>query len=1738
MARMIRQMNSNKPENKVTMSNPFIGDNFFKNNPDKVLGEQSIVRGRYEDQTVIKVKGTIANLDKIGGGTSLLDEVDVFQKPIATTEPQSEIIQQVFENEIEIAKTKRVNKIRGKKEIPVKASTDIKSREDQHYLDFLEVSDLYNEHITDEEMQAYYLCNPELNYRHLLPEGFTYSSQQLMSMGLICFDPEIKKLVYRYTYQSGNINRKIVILRREKEKLVEKYGAEQYTRQEQFLKDVKPVEKTVVGKDKIVLLPHASFVKDFFIEELKFNVPELGGETSLSVAFTQWLKQLNPDSFKRTTSYEIIHYYLENNNYPIDKSMPKEWQAKEKAKEINLRQRTKEEGDEKFAFFLENELLEDDQARLAHIWNEKYNSLAEVNLSKIPVCFRIAATFKDNQPFKLNLTQRQGIAFAQEKKSAGFAYSVGVGKTACSIGCWLQAYYNGFAKKGIFVVPTSTYVKWMGEMAGWINKETGVYSHGLLPKEMNVVGLSNLNADVVRNTVKDYSDKELKEIELLEEAVELVKGMTFETKKGFLQTPNADQERALTSKYHLPIQGMYRQLTQENEDRLGNGKKIKTFKEYLIGYLRESVNWLIYSTGRIKMFSEGTVFVTTEVGLQRLGVNESEQDELVSRLFTILSQGERSGEKGDKRDVAKLQVKIEKTVASSLKNAKLDIKELGVEWAAFDEGHQYKRLFTFVKGAIKGEREDRNGKTKTDREKSKYELKSGGEPSGRALSAFVLSHYIQSNHKNRNVVHLTATPFTNSPLEVFSMLTLTNYSVLEEYGLDNMVEFFDTFMRINYDIKYTAQKRVVKDVVLTGYNNLPQLRQFIYTLWDKREATVIMRPNLIKYPSERNEVETTIPMTAEQELIMANVKKYIRKELNFSDLCFEDEGNIEEVEYDGMDDQALVELWEKTTEREFEGEADHLSDAKRETLIEQITKANKKSAGVEVSDNDEDSEGVRVLKSLNIMRAATLSPHLYYKSCRKSLGQAAVTPTYKEYIESSPKLLYVMGCIKSVIDFHRTEGTKISGQVIYMNTGVEYFALIKEYLVKVLFLQEHQVGIVSSKVGKAAKETIKKKFLLGDILVLIGSSTISVGVDLQNNATVLYNCYYDWNPTDAAQIEGRIWRQGNRFANVRVVYPMCFNSADPIIFEYLSSKTRRINEIWNRSSTDQELDLRDFDPKEFQKKLITDPEEKADWEILEEQDRLQGDLIFATNRREALSKAMSNINAEKRLKPQAIDILNQYHNTRLDWNQREGAQRNERKRLEINDRKLELLDKYASDPEKLQKGLEKIASDLAKVDTEKYDYASDPEGRYKHIDYSDATEEELAKQANNWATILSDMDYKDSDRYGDLYYAKGSNERLLSEYYYALRDAQRDRKRILEPMGITADSLADPIEVYEQRLRDLNSQMVGIENSRDDRIRRIKAEILAQGAFSKTVADRVHEFASANAKLIPPQLNYSKPEETKEEIVNAANPVIHEKIMESGEASAFITEKDRIMDALKLIKDRSASKEHFVKNVKALGEEYKLDITGAEFKEALKFTSDKKHNDQMLGEFYDTWEGIEKRLTDMEEVKETYATPVEEPNIEDEMKLAETEAANKFLESLSGYGEKSVKASFTKEQWAEYEENENDNYHSENTLIEAKLTGDPVLIAAAQFVLDEQDKSEQGLDTPIYNIRKRLTEIMKVDLPFENETVTEEPEPVITKQSVREAIEALDLLIDFADKDQLVKLKKEKTSLQRTLKNL
>jgi hypothetical protein len=154
---------------------------------------------------------------------------------------------------------------------------------------------------------------------------------------------------------------------------------------------------------------------------------------------------------------------------------------------------------------------------------------------------------------------------------------------------------------------------------------------------------------------------------------------------------------------------------------------------------------------------------------------------------------------------------------------------------------------------------------------------------------------------------------------------------------------------------------------------------------------------------------------------------------------------------------------------------------------------------------------------------------------------------YRDFVEQSPKIAYVMNCIRSVKQWHEKQRGNGQRTSHLHEPGQAVLSLIKQYLEEetgykkgVMYdrTRVDEVEIISSEINDTRKELIKEAFLDGVVKIIIGTATIREGIDLQKRGTVIYNCYPEWNPTDIRQLEGSIWRQGNQFKYVRIVMPL------------------------------------------------------------------------------------------------------------------------------------------------------------------------------------------------------------------------------------------------------------------------------------------------------------------------------------------------------------------------------------------------------------------------------------------------------------------------------------------------------------------------------------------------------------------------------------------------------------------------
>ncbi len=461
-----------------------------------------------------------------------------------------------------------------------------------------------------------------------------------------------------------------------------------------------------------------------------------------------------------------------------------------------------------------------------------------------------------------------------------------------------------------------------------------------------------------------------------------------------------------------------------------------------------------------------------------------------------------------------------------------------VEWSAtdfdhvtVDEAHAFKNLFK-VPRPKKGE----------SRSANEFLQMGSGEPSKRALKMFNITQLIQHENEDRNVFMLTATPFTNSPLEVYSMLVYVARKELEKRGIKDLYGFCSQYAKTRFERVVTA-KDVKYGTVMKEFGDLPGLQNILKQYIDKvdGEEAGVIRPDKVTHKVY------LAPVDIQQQ------------------------------------------IFEFATEILMEYKPDRNSDEKR----------------------------APVLEAMNIMRTACLSPALVKQSKlidpNTKTSVAIQVPSIEEVVTSSPKLKLV--CDTVIKNWHKNPDC---GQVIYMPEGTYAYPYVIRYMKNAgipsnvfASIDGSEAKIGGMKVGKGKRDRDDDEEGIGDDVrakvaeafndkknpckILIGSSAISEGMDLNGNSVALYNTMLGWNPTESVQVEGRIWRQGNEQGKVHIVYPLIYDSIDSLLFQKHDEKQSRINDLF--SFKGNSLNVADINPEELKYALIKNSVRRAKIEV-------------------------------------------------------------------------------------------------------------------------------------------------------------------------------------------------------------------------------------------------------------------------------------------------------------------------------------------------------------------------------------------------------------------------------------------------------------------------------------------------------------------------------------------------------------
>ena len=245
---------------------------------------------------------------------------------------------------------------------------------------------------------------------------------------------------------------------------------------------------------------------------------------------------------------------------------------------------------------------------------------------------------------------------------------------------------------------------------------------------------------------------------------------------------------------------------------------IREFKETFPNLKINDVDNMSKFDGEV---SVNSVTVATYEALGNIWYGENSANELINTIYEVQNDFNRES---TKRGTEKAKERAEQLLGLAEKgNKKLhNIQDLGFDHITVDEAHNFKNLFADAKA------DGQEGNT--------YVNISGGSTSARAARMFLLSQYILNNNNNRNVFMLTATPFNNSPLEVFNMTSFIGKDKLDKMGLYNVYQFMENYADISSDWIVNSRNEVEYKQVVTGFKNASSLRELIKSVMLIRSA--------------------------------------------------------------------------------------------------------------------------------------------------------------------------------------------------------------------------------------------------------------------------------------------------------------------------------------------------------------------------------------------------------------------------------------------------------------------------------------------------------------------------------------------------------------------------------------------------------------------------------------------------------------------------------------------------------------------------------------------------------------------------------------------------------------------------------------------------------------------------------------------------------------------------------------
>ncbi|MDR6156680.1 outer membrane lipopolysaccharide assembly protein LptE/RlpB [Chryseobacterium sp. SLBN-27] len=241
---------------------------------------------------------------------------------------------------------------------------------------------------------------------------------------------------------------------------------------------------------------------------------------------------------------------------------------------------------------------------------------------------------------------------------------------------------------------------------------------------------------------------------------------------------------------------------------------------------------------------DGEITIVTYEGFNNIGFSSEITEELSSK-FSYISTSEMKGVTNTERDF-QIELQKEKEIEGKMKRGKIyDWEDFGFDHLTYDEVHNANHIV---------------GKVKIEDRRFASDFRSQNQQTSKlGINTWMAAQYIQDKNDGRNVTLLSATPFTNKPLEYYSILSLIANKRLEESGYFNVNTFFETFMEADNDMEIDAKGDVKFKANVRRFKNNSLFQQLLSEFIDikgEEDNPELIRPNKInkEYKIEQNDL--------------------------------------------------------------------------------------------------------------------------------------------------------------------------------------------------------------------------------------------------------------------------------------------------------------------------------------------------------------------------------------------------------------------------------------------------------------------------------------------------------------------------------------------------------------------------------------------------------------------------------------------------------------------------------------------------------------------------------------------------------------------------------------------------------------------------------------------------------------------------------------------------------------------